>query len=246
MIAQTTMSDESGVAAVDRALQILAVFRADDYSLTLVQLAERTLLHKSTILRLSESLIKAGYLVRISDGSYQVGAKPLQLGAIFQRQFRTVEHVPPILRELVAALNESASFYVPAGEGRICLHRVDAQRMIRDAVKEGDWRPLDNGAAGTIILAFRGEKGALLSRVRKAYWASSFGNEIDPELAAFSVPTFGAEGKLIGALSISGPRHRLEALSKKSLVPLLLDAARRLTTTFGGDTSGFPATSDPL
>ncbi|KAF1044157.1 IclR family transcriptional regulator [Xylophilus sp.] len=234
------MSDESGVAAVDRALQILAVFRADDYSLSLVQLAERTMLHKSTIIRLCESLIKAGYLVRIPDGSYQVGAKPLQLGAIFQRQFRTVEHVPPVLRELVASLNESASFYVPAGEGRICLHRVDARRMIRDAVKEGDWRPLGNGAAGTIILAFRGEKGAAFARARKEYWASSFGNEVDPELAAFSVPTFGLGSKLIGALSISGPGHRLQALGKSVLVPLLLDAARRLTMTFGGDSSVFP------
>jgi DNA-binding IclR family transcriptional regulator len=229
------MADESGVASVDRAFQILDSFGAHDYSLTLAQLAERTGLHKSTILRLSDSLLRAGYLARIPDGSYQVGPKPLQLGAIFQRQFRTVEHVPAILRQIVADLNESASFYIPVGSGRVCLHRVDAPRMIRDAVKEGDWRPLENGAAGTVILAFRGSKKSGMDRVRNEFWASSFGNEVDPELAAVSVPTFGPGGALVGALSISGPRNRIEAVGTSAIVPVLLHYAKTLTAAFGGD-----------
>lgn len=234
------MTEDTGVAAVDRAFSILAAFRVDDYSLSLATLAERTGFHKSTILRLVDSLVRAGYIVRIPDGRYQVGPMPLQLGAIFQRQFRTIEYVPPVLRDLVAEVNESASFYVPAGQGRVCLHRVDARRMIRDAVKEGDWRPLENGAAGTIILAFSGEPGERLDRVRREYWASSFGNEVDPELAAVSVPTFGFSGALVGALSISGPRNRLEESGTRLFVPLLLAAARKLTESFGGDPTRFP------
>lgn len=89
------MSEETGVAAVDRALSILAAFSPNDRSLTLTQIAERTGLYKSTVLRLIESLARAHYLVRITDGSYQIGPKPLQLGAIFQRQFHTSEYVPP-------------------------------------------------------------------------------------------------------------------------------------------------------
>lgn len=234
------MSEETGVAAVDRALSIMAVFTPHDYSLTLTTIAERTGLYKSTVLRLVESLIKSNYLVRISDGSYQIGFKPLQLGAIFQRQFRYSEYVPPVLREVVEQLEESASFYVPAQEGRICMYRVDAPRLIRDAVREGDWRPLDNGAAGTIIMAFRGDAGDKLDRVRMEYWAASLGNEVDPELAAVSVPVFGASGTLAGALSVSGPRYRLEESGTKSYVPVLLGAARRLSESFGADISTYP------
>lgn len=235
------MSEETGVAAVDRALSILGTFTPQDHSLTLTQIAERASLHKSTVLRLAESLQRAGYLVRITDGSYQIGSKPLQLGAIFQRQFRTSEYVVPVLRELVALLGESASYYVPAQNGRICLHRVDAPRMIRDVVREGDWRPLENGAAGSVIMAFRGDPGERLDRVRREFWASSFGNEVDPELAAVSVPVFGPDGGLAGALSISGPRYRLEESGTKSYVPALQDAARRLSANFGADTSIYPA-----
>jgi len=45
-----------GAAAVDRALSLLAGFRAGDGALTLTQFAERTQLYKSTVLRLLASL----------------------------------------------------------------------------------------------------------------------------------------------------------------------------------------------
>lgn len=234
------MTEETGVAAVDRALSILAAFTPADEHLTLTQLAERTGLYKSTVLRLAESLLRANYLVRTGDGNYQVGPKPLQLAAIFQRQIRKSDLVLPILRELVERTSESASFYVPSQNGRICLYRVDAPRMIRASVKEGDWRPLDNGAAGFVIMAFRGDPGAALEQVRHRYWASSIGNELDPDLAAVAAPVFESNQELAGALSISGPRYRLEEATR-DFVPLLLDAGRRLSITFGADVQTYPA-----
>ncbi len=80
-----------------------------------------------------------------------------------------------------------------------------------------------------------------MARVRKEFWASSFGNELDPELAAVSVPTFGKEGNLVGALSISGPRYRLEALGTAKLVPILLNSAKALTSSFSGDPDMYPS-----
>ena len=86
---QDKAAEDKGVTAVDRALNLLGAFREDDYSLTLTELSKRTGLYKSTALRLIDSLIGQNYLYRLADGSYQLGAKPLQLGAIFQRQLRT-------------------------------------------------------------------------------------------------------------------------------------------------------------
>jgi DNA-binding IclR family transcriptional regulator len=216
------------------------VFTSQDSSLTLTQLAQRTGLYKSTVLRLAESLIRANYLVRGVDAGYQIGPKPLQLGAIFQRQFRKAEYVLPMLHELVATSGESASFYVPSQNGRICLHRVDAPRTIRDAVREGDWRPLENGAAGIVMMAFRGDPGDEMERVRRTFWAASLGNEVDPDLAAVAVPVLDADQQLAGSLSISGPCYRLEESGTKSYVPALLGAGRRLSASFGADVAGYP------
>jgi DNA-binding IclR family transcriptional regulator len=70
---------QSGVAAVDRAMLILSAFREDDAPLSLALLARRTGLYKSTILRLLQSLLRGGYVVRLPEGSYVVGPEPLRL-----------------------------------------------------------------------------------------------------------------------------------------------------------------------
>ena len=236
---QEKAAEDKGVAAVSRALSLLSAFNDDDYSLTLTELSKRTGLYKSTALRLIESLIRENYLYRIADGSYQLGAKPFQLGAIFQRQLRTAEYVPPFLRRIVDELGESASFYVYQNGGRLCLHRVDANnQVIRDWVREGDWLPLAGGATGTILLAFRDEPGVEMDDVRNRMWAATFGGA-HPEMAAVAVPVFGPGNALRGALSVSGPRYRLEARGAEAMYPTLLQAARELTALLGGDAALF-------
>jgi len=100
------MADEGGVAAVDRALSILDAFCESDAKLSLAEISKRTGLYKSTILRLMKSLEKFGYMYRSDDGAYTLGAKTLFLGTLYQRQFRTSEIVPPVLRKIVAELKE--------------------------------------------------------------------------------------------------------------------------------------------
>src|SRR5262249_37857583 len=64
-------------------------------------------------------------------------------------------------------------------------------------------------------------------------YAPSFG-ERDPETAAFAAPVFGHGNRLVGAISVSGPRYRIEALGEK-ILPALFRYAQELTTMFGGD-----------
>ena len=93
------MSDEGGVAAVDRALTILDALT--DEKVTLAEVSKRTGLYKSTVLRLAKSLERFGYVRRSEDGCYRLGAKVLYLGSLYQRHFNTTEIVPPVLRRLV-------------------------------------------------------------------------------------------------------------------------------------------------
>jgi len=59
---------EGGVAAVDRAFAILSAFSIEQDCLALAEIARRTGLYKSTILRLIASLEKAGFVRRLTDG----------------------------------------------------------------------------------------------------------------------------------------------------------------------------------
>jgi DNA-binding IclR family transcriptional regulator len=185
-------------------------------------------------LRLAKSLERFGYILRTEDGSYRLGAKVLYLGSLYQRNFRTSEIVPPILRGIVDELKEGASFYIADGDHRIVLHRVDASRTVRDSVHEGDRLPMAQGAAGHVLRAFHGARGERYDRVRDDMYAASFG-ERDPEIAAFACPVFGHGNRLVGAISVSGPRYRIEALGEEKIVPVLFEHAQALTRTFGGD-----------
>lgn len=228
------MSDEGGVAAVERALSILDALT--DEKTSLAELSKRTGLYKSTVLRLIKSLERFGYVIRSEDGSYRLGSKVLLLGSLYQRHFKTSEIVPPVLRGLVDELHEGASFYILDGDRRVVLHRVDATRAVRDSVHEGDRFPLTNGAAGHVLRAFSGARGERFDLIRETMYAASYG-ERDAETAAVSCPVFGHDLRLIGALSVSGPRYRIEALGEDHIVPIMFKHARALTRTFGGDPS---------
>ena len=90
------------------------------------------------------------------------------------------------------------------------------------------------GAAGHVILAYSGLTGEKYDEIRKTMYAASFG-ERDAETAAVAVPVFGLDQKFIGALCISGPRYRIEALGVQAVVPVLFRHARKLTRIMGGN-----------
>jgi DNA-binding IclR family transcriptional regulator len=228
------MAGAAGVAAVDRALAILDAFTDKDAKLSLAELAKRTGLYKSTVIRLAKSLEKAHYLHRSDDGTYHLGSKVLSLGAIYQKHFGTAEIVPQTLREIVDELHEGASFYVRDDAQRLCLHRVESPRAVRDTIHVGDRLPLTVGAAGHVILAFSGLTGDKYDEIRRTMYAASFG-ERDAETAAVACPVFGPEQRFVGALSVSGPRYRIEALGVQAILPVLFRHARKLTRTLGGD-----------
>ncbi len=226
------MSDEGGVAAVDRALTILDALT--DEKVTLAEVAKRTGLYKSTVLRLAKSLERFGYVRRSEDGGYRLGPKVLYLGSLYQRHFNTSDIVPPVLRRLVDELHEGASFYIADGDQRVVLHRIDASRTVRDLVHEGDRFPKTNGAAGHVLRAFENVRGERFDRIREAMYAASYG-ERDAEIAAVAAPVFGHGNRVVGALSVSGPRYRIEALGESKIVPALFAHAQELTRAFGGN-----------
>jgi DNA-binding IclR family transcriptional regulator len=231
MVHAGDLGDSGGVAAVDRALSILDVF-TEEY-VSLAEIARRTGLYKSTAARLINSLEKFGYVLRLADGNFRLGAKAFKLGALYQRYFSSSEVVLPILRQLVAELQEDASFYVQDGGKRICLHRVNGTRAVGQLIHAGDPLPLTVGAAGHVLRAFNGGPGKKLDEIRRVMYAATAG-ERDPELAAIATPVFGMNDKLIGALSVSGPRYRLEELGVERVLPILFKHARTLTRSFGG------------
>src|SRR3546814_12788292 len=79
-----------GVAAVERALTILAAFEQASEPLTLSELSRRSGLYKSTALRLLESLRKFRYVSVTGGGRYDLGTTVLRLGMGSQQNSRQI------------------------------------------------------------------------------------------------------------------------------------------------------------
>lgn len=227
---------ECGVAAVNRALSILDTFTGDMPVLTLAQISQRTGLYKSTILRLLQSLEQFGYVRRTEGGAYVLGATPTRLAALATKSLHPAELVMPVLRALVEATRESASFYVRAGNMRLCAYRVDSPRSVRDHVQVGQLIPLAKGAGGRVLHQFHGMAAGDVAKAASQFVKFTRG-ERDSETAALACPVFGTGNHLEGALSVSGPIHRFDAKVVARIRRNLVASARELTRNFHGDTT---------
>jgi DNA-binding IclR family transcriptional regulator len=227
-----TASD--GVAALDRAIAILGAFTAADRSLSLAEIAARTGLYKSTILRLCGSLLRGQLLERTDDGRYRIGQAAFRLGTLYQRSVVTADILLPVMRELAELSWESVAFYVRSGNVRMCLYRIESKHPIRYTVREGDVLPLSTGSGGRVLLAFSGEKGEPYEKIRTSFHWLSVGDR-DPETAGVSAPVFGPGRTLLGAMTLAGPRSRVDEAFLRRMAGPLLDAAARATRAFGED-----------
>ncbi len=225
-----------GAAAVDRALSLLGAFRTGDAALSLAELAERTLLYKSTALRLLASLEHAGLLQRLEDGRYALGNEVARLHAVYAASFSLDHLVLPELRRLVKATGESAAYHVRQGQGadavRLCLYRVDSPHPVRDHIRAGDVLPLSRGTGGRVLSAFdpllaKGGSAAdrkLMAGIRERGYFAGTGGRL-AEVAGISAPVFHAAGSIAAALTLTMPSHRYN----ERFVKHVLEAARRLS-----------------
>jgi DNA-binding IclR family transcriptional regulator len=222
-----------GVDAVERALSIVTAFKKDDTALSLAELARRTGLYKSTILRLIASLERFGFLKRNDKGEYCLGPELWHLGKLYRQAFDLEAVVRPALVRLVEKTHETASFYVRQADERVCLYRLNSPRAVRHHLEEGVRLSLDRGAAGRILLAYGGAGGATYTRIRNAGYYVSRG-ERDPDIAAAAVPVFDSAGALRGALAVSALLTRFDARAQKAAIDALHKEAAMLASQIPG------------
>lgn len=218
---------EQRVESVERALAILEAFNEEEPTLSLAQLSMHTGLYKSTILRLAASLERFGYLARDEDGRFRLGPSLWRLGSLSRKAYDFGEYVRPVLRDLVAETDETAAFYVRAGDKRLCLYRLNSPRPVRHHLDEGVMLPIDRGASGKVLLAFDGAEGPEFDATRERGYYHSKG-ERDHDVGAIAVPVFDRAARLRGALSISALITRLGAERVDPTVNCLNRAAATL------------------
>nr|WP_314623129.1 IclR family transcriptional regulator [uncultured Noviherbaspirillum sp.] len=235
----TSVADENaapnGAASVDKAVSLLAAFRAGDASLTLGELAERTQLHKSTVLRSLASLGHASFVHRLPDGRYALGSEIARLYAVYAASFSLDRIVLPVLQALVIRTAESAAYHVRQGNARLCLYRIDSPHPIRDHVRAGEVLPLYRGSGGRVLVAFDetlwqdvpdGERALYQQIAAQGYYAA-VGDRL-AEVAGISAPVFGRDHRITGALTLTMPVHRYKDTYVAEVVAAATDLSEQI------------------
>ena len=146
----------------------------------------------------------------------------------------------PVLNWLHETTGESAQLYRRQGDERICVAAAERLSGLRDSVPIGSVLSMQAGSAAQVLLAWeepdrlhRGLMGArftatMLAGVRRRGWAQSVG-EREPGVASVSAPVRGPSGRVVAAVSVSGPLERLSRPPGRLHAPAVLAAGTRLT-----------------
>lgn len=218
-----------GVVAVERALSVLDSFRPGKEHLTLAELANELPLHKTTIFRLLNSLVRKGFVTRGPDGRYSLGAKVLYLGRVYQRGFSLADMVTGVLMRLMQQSGETASYYVPHGEAdRLCLFRAQPAEGLHAQVIAGTVLPPDNSSCGRVFSIWH--LGQVPPAQQLPYFSSG---QRDPFSSSWSVPLFGVEDRFAAALVVGGLTERIKAANGTAVRVAIMQAAWELSRRLG-------------
>ena len=223
---------KSGVESVERALRLLNAFNMGDNGLTLKELAQRTGLNKATILRLSASLEKFGYLNRDYDGIFFLGASLWHRSSVYRDNLQLGNIIRPALTELVKKTEETAAFHVLRGNSSVVLYCENSKRRMRYHIDEGEINPLNLGSSGKVLEAFVNPKTSQSKIIQDQGYYISHG-ERDPDIAGITVPILGRDSELIGVISLSGLTNRFTDDNIESFLEALMSISNKVCLAFG-------------
>ncbi len=250
------------IQTVTNALSLLETFD-DAESLGVSEISRRLGLHKNNVFRLLATLEERGYIEQEAGGDrYRLGVRCLDLGQTFLRSRSLMREAQPLLDALSAAVGENPNHAQP-GRGFEVVHAAAAQpeRLLIAGIRTGRRLPAYCTALGRALLAFsddavreafdrrlavdppRARSAAtvtdrikLVEQLRNtasAGFAIDLG-ECEDGLSCAAAPVIDGLGRLVGALSITGPSSRLgEDRLLGSIAPVVVDHANTLASRLG-------------
>ena len=258
------MNDTSGVGVLDKAVAVLAA--AECGPTTLAQLVDATGLARPTAHRIAVALERHRLLARDVQGRFVLGPRIAELASAAGED-RLLAVAQPVLIRLRDATGESAQLYRLAGgvggaDVRVCVAAAERASGLRDTVPVGAALPMTAGSAAQVLLAWeegermhRGLRGAkftatTLAGVRRRGWAASAA-EREAGVASISAPVRGAPGaggaggRVLAAVSVSGPIERLTRSPGRLHAAAVVAAGEKISDLLRAEAGGHQAGGRP-
>ncbi len=210
------MDSVSGVGVLDKATAVLAAL--EEGPAGLAELVDRSGLPRATAHRLAVALEVHGLVRRDDDGRFCLGLRLIGLGHAAAEAVPVWGAARPALVWLHQQTGESVQLFVRDGDARVCVESIESVRELRTIVPVGARLPLGAGSAGRVL------SGA---PVGSGGWTQSVA-EREEGVASVSAPVHDGAGRVVAAVSVSGPIQRTTRKPGQRYGAAVAAAARRI------------------
>ncbi len=246
------------VQVLDRALAALEVLASRSNECSLVEICTTLKLHKSTAHRLMMVLEQHRLVDKNPDtGRYRLGLKLFEFGSKAIGAIDLRGHARPYLDRLQRELRETV-FFCLLDDGQVFyIEKIESQQSVRTGCTVGSRAPAYCTAVGKAMLAeltdtdvndiirrwglkavtpntitTASQLKAELRAIRSRGFAID-NEEKEPGLRCVSAAVRGDSGKLLAALSVSGPAFRLTKERVPEIGKAVMQAAGELSYELG-------------
>ncbi|MGW0913406.1 IclR family transcriptional regulator [Streptomyces sp. NPDC002784] len=246
----------SAVQSVDRAVSVLEILaRHGEAGVT--EIADELDVHKSTAFRLLGVLENRGLVAQAKDrGKYYLGAGVLRLAGAAAVRLDISQEGVPVCRELADELGETVNIAVLDDDAAVNIMQARGTASVTAQNWLGRRTPLHATSSGKVMLAHMSPtlregllarplprftertitgasvlRGELEAVVEQGYGITL--EELELGLAAVAAPVRSHDGKVIAAISVSGPVYRLNSDRLPELAKRTVAAGAELSRRMG-------------
>jgi len=262
-VSQLPQRDYS-IQVLQRGMKVLDALLDARIPLSLEQICAYTELPKSTAFRIIVNLLQGQYLVETEKG-YWLGLKMLRFGALIEEKLDLMQQARPFLMQLRDQVNETIHLAVLDDDLRVVyVEKLSTQHAVGLMMSRiGITAPMHCTALGKAMAAFRPEddirhwivthglksvtettiidKDAFLQELReirsRGYAVDN--GEFEASVRCVAAPVRDRTGRVIAAVSISGPDTRMPVpLIGSSMAMQVVNTAQLISEALG-----YPAVS---
>lgn len=253
----------TGILVLNKVRAILDAFADGLERAGPAEVAAKIGTNKSTTFRILKSMEQVGLLDRSPDGTYSLGIRLMELGALVGERLDVRRIAEPILRKLRDAVGQTVFLTVRHDDVAVCIDRLPGSHVEVMALRLGGGLPLYCGAAPRVLLAGLDEaalerylgrapfeprtpytlttadalRADVLQTRSQGYTLSL--EDVTLGVAAVGAPIFDHRGRVVAAISMADLRHEYEPARLPSLVDRVRSAAAEVSVALGTGDRGW-------
>lgn len=253
----TQNKPEQTVKSISRAVAVLRCFTEAEPERRVTELAAELNLHKSTVSRILATLEKEGLVSQDPETKkFRLGLGLISLAGVALGQLDVRGVAQPYLSELVEKSQETVNVSVLEGNECVNVERARSPQPIRYVGWIGRRTPLHCTAAGKVLLAYLPPEGRSsylslplvsytektlterpvleqsLAEVRRQGYAIVH-EEFEEGFSAVAAPVHNHAGRVVAAISISGPTYRLGPGQIEAFIGPLCETTNQVSAGMG-------------